>query len=215
MSRMAVTVWNYKGGVGKSTISLVLTEIGLQRGLSVSAVDLDGQLNLSDALGFVAPQFPKLTIKHKLPPVTEQLDADLYIIDTRPEMSSEVRAAVSFCDMLLVPTMGDFFSAANIGAVWQYAEELGLHRSQTAMVKNAFENTQTTREIEGALHQQGYPLAGRLPRNANLVRNIASGRPWNSNMDQRQQAPFLDLYERIWKAYERMKSGDFKKTWDR
>ena len=215
MSRMAITVWNYKGGVGKSTISLVLTEIGLQRGLSVCATDLDGQFNLSDALSFVKPMFPMLSIKNKLIPTGEQLDADLYVIDTRPEMSGEVRAAISFCDMLLVPTMGDFFSAANVGTVWQYAEELGLHRSQIAMVKNAFENTQTTREIEGALHKQGYPLAGRLPRNANLVRNIASGRPWNASMDQRQQTPFLDLYDRIWKAYERMKSGDFKDTWNR
>ena len=33
----------------------------------------------------------------------------------------------------------------------------------------------------------------------------ASGRPWNASMDQRQQSPFLDLYDCIWKEYEQKK----------
>ena len=44
---MIVTLWNYNGGVGKSTISLVLAEIAASNGLHTLAVDLDDQHNLA------------------------------------------------------------------------------------------------------------------------------------------------------------------------
>ena len=44
--KLAVTIWNYKGGVGKSTISLILSQIAAQNNLKVLAVDLDEQKNL-------------------------------------------------------------------------------------------------------------------------------------------------------------------------
>ena len=31
--KLAVTVWNYKGGVGKTTVSLILAEIAAKKGL--------------------------------------------------------------------------------------------------------------------------------------------------------------------------------------
>ena len=40
--KLAVTIWNYKGGVGKSKISLVLSQIAVQNNLKVLAIDLDG-----------------------------------------------------------------------------------------------------------------------------------------------------------------------------
>ena len=45
--KLAVTVWNYKGGVGKTTISLILSQTAARQGLKVLAIDLDEQRNLS------------------------------------------------------------------------------------------------------------------------------------------------------------------------
>lgn len=45
--KLAVAIWNYKGGVGKSTIALVLAEIAAQQGLHVLALDLDEQTEFS------------------------------------------------------------------------------------------------------------------------------------------------------------------------
>ncbi len=50
MNKLAVTVWNYKGGVGKSTIALILAEIAASKGLHVVAADLDEQQNLANML---------------------------------------------------------------------------------------------------------------------------------------------------------------------
>ena len=80
-------------------------------------------------------------------------------------------------------------------------------------MKNFAENTQTAREIEEVLNDQGYPVAGRLPQNRNIPRNIALGRPWCSGMNERQQAPFMTLYNRLWNAYREMLRGNFKSPW--
>ena len=47
---MIITLWNYKGGVGKSTIALILAEIAVSKGLRTLAVDLDDQKTLTHAL---------------------------------------------------------------------------------------------------------------------------------------------------------------------
>ena len=47
---MIVTLWNYKGGVGKSTIALVLAKIAAYKGLRTLAVDLDDQHNFAHIL---------------------------------------------------------------------------------------------------------------------------------------------------------------------
>ncbi len=51
--KLAVTIWNYNGGVGKSTIAHILVQIGAQRGQKVLAIDLDEQRNLEKTLGAV------------------------------------------------------------------------------------------------------------------------------------------------------------------
>ena len=40
-NNLAVTLWSFKGGVGKSTIALTLAEIAAASGLRVLAVDID------------------------------------------------------------------------------------------------------------------------------------------------------------------------------
>ena len=215
MEKLAVAMWNYKGGVGKSTISLVLAETAARNGLNAVVVDLDGQQNLSNAMSFVCNNgyFNNITLKNSIDVGDEDIEADIFVIDCRPETTSVVQNAISFADIILVPVIGDFFSAANVGYVWEFIKERDKYPAQASLVKNCFENIVTTREIDSVLHQQGFPVAGRIPRNANLLRNIAAGRPWWVGMDMRQQAPFLELYSRVWTAYKNMLKGNFENPW--
>lgn len=213
MEKLAISCWNFKGGVGKSVISLVLSEIAAQKGLRVLAIDTDEQKNLSSALSFIADKFPNLQVKDSLASDDAEQDYELFIVDCRPEMSDTVKKAIHFADIILVPVMADLFSAANVGAVWQFIQGLDKNRQQAAMVKNCFDSTVTTREIDGVLQDQSLPMAGRLPRNANLVRNIVSGRIWSAGMDARQQNPFLHLYSHVWSAYKKMLTDGFDHPW--
>ena len=212
--KLAVTCWNYKGGTGKTTIALILAQIAAQKGLNVLVIDLDAQHNLKDTLALCASSFLSIKVETDIPTGAADLDFDMFILDTHPDMNVKVKTALSFSDIVLVPILGDFLSVANLGAAWNYVQEAGLGFQQAALVKNCMENVKTTREIESVLHEQGYPLAGRLPRNNNLLRNIASGDRWNTYMDERQQAPFLSLYSNLWSAYRQMIKGNFKTPWN-
>lgn len=58
--KLAVTLWNFKGGVGKSTIALTLAEIAASSGLHVLTIDLDEQHNLAQAIKLTEAQFTTL-----------------------------------------------------------------------------------------------------------------------------------------------------------
>jgi len=213
MDKLAVTVWNYKGGTGKTTISLILAQIAAQKGLKVLVFDLDQQHNLSDDLNLTGGAFDKIQVLTHIPDNAAEMDVDFYVVDVHPDMNETIKEALNFSDMVLIPVWADLHSVANLGAAWQYVQDAGLGFQQAALVKNFAESTQTAREIEGVMTEQGYPVAGRLPQNRNIPRNIALGRPWCANMDERQQAPFLSLYRRIWSAYREMLKGNFKDPW--
>ena len=214
MEKLAVTCWNYKGGTGKTTVALILAQIAAQKGLKVLVMDLDAQHNLRDTLALSAAAFPSIEVRTDIPAGAADLDFDMFVLDTHPDMNDDIKKALSFSDIILVPILGDFLSVANLGAAWNYIQGAGLGFQQAALVKNCMENIQTTREIEDVLKDQGFPLAGRLPRNNNLLRNLASGNRWNARMDKRQQAPFLALYSSLWKAFKQMLKGNFKTPWD-
>lgn len=214
MDKLAITCWNYKGGTGKTTLALVLAQIAAQKGLRVLVMDLDAQHNLRDVLSLSAHLFPSVEVVTEIPKGAAALDFDFFVLDTHPDMDDKIKAALTFSDVVLVPVLGDFLSVANLGAAWNYIQDAGLGFQQAALVKNCMEDTRTTREIEDVLKEQGYPLAGRLPRNNNLLRNLVLGNRWSAHMSQRQQAPFLALYEKLWAAYRKMAKGDFKSPWE-
>ena len=212
--KLAITCWNYKGGTGKTTVALILAQIAAQKGLHVLVMYLDDQHNLQDTLALSERLFPSIEVMTDIPQGAAELDFDMFIMDTHPDMNDKIKSALAFSDIVLIPILGDFLSVSNLGAAWNYIQEAGLGFQQAALVKNCMENIKTTREIEVILQEQGYPVAGRLPRNNNILRNIASGNNWNAHMDERQQAPFISLYSKLWEAYRRMLKGNFKTPWN-
>lgn len=213
MEKLAVALWNYKGGVGKSTISLILSQEGARRGLNVLAIDLDRQKNLSDALALSASHFPTIKVLTELKQEITEQPFDLYILDLHPEMGKTEKAALYFADIILAPMYNDFFSTANLGLVWEQTAATGKNKQQAAIIKNCVENSKTAYEIENAVNEEQYPTAGRIPRNGNIVRNIALGRPWWFTMNEKQQAPFIALYDNIMKAYKNMLEGNLIDPW--
>ena len=213
MNKLAITIWNYKGGVGKTTISLVLAEIAAQRGLKVLALDLDDQQNLSDMLRLSAKIYPQIEIRQKLNYEYADEDFDVFILDTHPSKGDTVMNALKFADIVLIPVLGDYQSFINLRSVIEYVQAAGLGAGQVALVKNCMTDLQISREVESALDEAGYNIAGRLPRNNILVRNIATGEKWDKGMREVQRVPFEELYANIMRAYQGMLAGEFHQVW--
>ena len=211
--KLAVTLWNYKGGVGKSTISLILAEIAAQQGIRTLAIDLDEQRNLVDTLSLTGGSFQALEVRTSLSPDCADEDFCFFVIDTHPAKDDTVMRALQFSDIVLIPMFGDYYSIMNIRSVFSYAAEAGLGNEQAVIVKNCMGNTKTSLEIENAIDTQGYPSAWRLSRNNLLVRNIASGYRWDRSLRDTARKPFLDLYTAIWAALAVMQSGNFSNLW--
>ena len=80
-------------------------------------------------------------------------------------------------------------------------------------MKNCIVKSKVTAEVEATLDEQGYSIAGRLPRSNILVKNIASGDKWDKYMRTVQRVKFLNLYEKILSAYREMLKGNFHNLW--
>lgn len=212
--KLAVTLWNYKGGVGKSTLALILSQIAAKEGLKVLAVDLDPQRNLSETLKLSTSLFPSIDIRTTLSDKLTEEDYSLYVIDTHPTMDKSVLEAINFSDIVLVPVLGDFHSIVNLSIVFDYLHKAGIGLEQATIVKNCMSNLKVNAEVEGVLDELKYPIAGRLPRCNTLLRNIASGDKWDKYLRENQRAQFMNLYNNIWRAYKHMLDGNFSNLWN-
>ena len=211
--KLAVTLWNYKGGVGKSTISLVLAQIAAQQSLRVLAVDLDEQQNLAHTLKLSANLFPTLQVRSSLHKEFADENFDFFVIDTHPAKDDTILEAMRFADVVLIPVLGDYLSIINLRSAFEYVSNAGVGDGQVALVKNCMTALKMSEEVEQILDKHSYPAAGRLPRSNVIVRNIASGCKWDKSLRLQQREPFLQLYSNVWSAFEQMCSGNFYNLW--
>lgn len=175
MNKLAITLWNFKGGVGKSTIALTLAEFAAALGLRVLAVDLYEQLNLAHALSLVQPLFPNIHVMTALEPGLADENVDFFVLDTHPAKDQIIVDALNFADIVLVPVLCDYLSIVNLRNTIDFAVMHGVGREQVAIIKNCMTTLKLNSEVEAVIDSQGYNSAGRLSRSNVLARNIASG----------------------------------------
>lgn len=212
--KLAVAIWNYKGGVGKSIIALILAEIAAQNGLKVLAIDLDEQKNFSATFKLTGTLFPTIEIRDTITSECANEDYNLYVLDTHPSKDETVKSALQFADIVLVPVLGDFNSIMNLRSVFGFITSCGVGEGQIAIVKNAMNKYRISADVEETLSAQGWPVAGRLPQSNILTRNIASGLSWDKFMRPDMREPYIELYTNIWRAYRYMVAGKFINLWE-
>ena len=66
MEKIAIATLNHKGGVGKTTLAVILAQMALLQKRKVLAVDLDPQRNFTDAMSFISERFANLRMKSSL-----------------------------------------------------------------------------------------------------------------------------------------------------
>lgn len=214
---IAVAVFNRKGGVSKTTLSVILTEIALARHTSVLAVDLDPSENFSDALNLLKETSfaAHLNMKQTLEDSDANAPEDWIIIDCPPMLDDFSEHAMDFADIMLVPVRPDFFSLSNVGRLVAMAErKYGKSQAQLPLVKVGFDDSAIARIANDIINDNGYPVAGDLPYHKSIPLNILSGKIWSMGLMARHRQPYERLFGKLSKAVDRLGSGaDIHDVW--
>ena len=199
-----VAVFNRKGGVGKTTLSIILTQIALMNGKKVIAVDQDTQRNFSSSIAYLReePKFKNLfTIKTDLKQEYCDLPADWIIIDCQNDFNDRIRFALKNSDFILIPVTPDENSISHFTKIRQAAGDgKELFQFPVAkigfMVGNVYNKTQTAQIINQKLHKKGYFIIGTLPLYETIRHNLASGlkKWWSMGLPAYARKHFELLY---------------------
>ena len=208
MSKIAAAVLNRKGGVGKTTIAVILAEIALVRQNRVLAIDLDPSRNFSDALGFMKNYFRNsLRVKDTLEDSDADSPEEWIVIDCPPNLDDDSKHAIDFADIVVVPVRPDFFSLSNLGIMYASAKKSGKEKSQLPLVKVGYDNSVMTKIANQLIAERDYPVAEELPLHKHIPYNITSGRVWSTGLIARSRQPYERLYDKIITAVDRLSSG--------
>ena len=216
MSKIAAAVFNRKGGVGKTTIAVILAQIALIRHNKVLAVDLDPSRNFSDALGFMKNYFKNsLRLKDTLEDSDAESPEEWIVIDCPPTLDDSSRKAVDFADIILAPVRPDFFSLSNLAVLYSIASKSGKERAQLPLVKIGYDNSAMSKIANQLISERDYPVAEDLPLHKRIPFNITSGLVWSTGLMARSRQPFENLYEKIIRAADKMNDGitDINEVW--
>jgi cellulose biosynthesis protein BcsQ len=216
MSKIAAAVFNRKGGVGKTTIAVILAQIALIRHNKVLAVDLDPSRNFSDALGFMKNYFRNsLRLKDTLEDSDAEAPEEWIIIDCPPSLDDSSRKAIDFADIVVAPVRPDFFSLSNLAVLYTIAGKSGKEKAQLPLVKIGYDNSAMSKIANQLISERDYPVAEDLPLHKRIPFNITSGLVWSTGLMARSRQPFENLYEKIIKAVDKLNDGvtDINEVW--
>ena len=216
MSKIAVAVLNRKGGVGKTTIAMILTQIALVRHNKVLAIDLDPSRNFSDALGFMKNYFrDSLRLKNTLEDKDAEAEEEWIIIDCPPNLEDASQLALDFADIVIVPVTPDFFSLTNLGVMRSIAGKANKVDAQLPLVKLGYDTSAISKIANQVIAERDYPVAEELPLHKRIPYNITSGRVWSTGLIAHSRQPYEKLFDKIIKAVDKLKGGetDINEVW--
>ncbi len=216
MSKIAVAVLNRKGGVGKTTMAVILAQMALVRHNKVLAVDLDPSNNFSDALGFMKNYFKdSLRIKKDLEDSDADAPEEWIVIDCPPNLEEASRHAIDFADIVVVPVRPDFFSLSNLGVMYSIAKKSGKEEAQLPLVRIGYDTSAMSKIANQIIAERDYPVAEELPLHKRIPFNITSGLVWSTGLTANSRRPYEKLYDKIIKAVEKLQAGiaDINEVW--
>ncbi len=126
MRTVAVTA--FKGGAGKSTLTVNLAVCAQQHGLNTIILDLDPQ-GTSEAWGDLREAAGPEVVGAKAGNLAKHLkgaegrEFDLALIDTPPSDTREARLGVRHSDLVVVPARADLWDLLAIQSTWAMTQE--------------------------------------------------------------------------------------------
>jgi cellulose biosynthesis protein BcsQ len=193
-----ITISNNKGGVGKTTLAVMIAETLLMRtDKRICAIDLDPQRNFTDTLSLLDPA----KYEERLTMVTGDIKpgGEINIIDCPPAMNAPTVDAIRAADVVLIPIMADMYSLVNIGNVFGVGEHAGKKREQMPLVTIGFNNTSASvlHEIKTYIAQNEYAVIADIPFNKLIPFNILTGQMWDYGVTMNHRRTVYRLLENI------------------
>ena len=206
-----VAVFNRKGGVGKTTLSIILTQIALMNGKKVLAVDQDEQANFSVSVRYLQQEINfmnSFTLKTSLSAEDLNTTADWLIVDCPPAFGERSRFALRNSDLILIPTRPDYYATMPFNAIRETAGD-GKYPFQFLLAKVGFAGNLTSRLANATVESfrnKGYPVVADLPLFATIPANISSNRKkwWRTGLQASARRPYEHLYSQLERYYGKL-----------
>lgn len=152
---MRIAFAHTKGGVGKTTASIMLAAAVEKRGIPVVVYDADPQASASrwaevaiardDPLGFEVKRVNAQFLRN-----LSSDSAGWHIIDTPPGSAAEIQAAIDIADLVIVPTHP---SPMDLDRVWPTLEAIE-HRMVGVLLVGVHERRRLYRETRNLFEEQ-------------------------------------------------------------
>ena len=165
MSIKTIAILNQKGGSGKTTISINMTEALRRQGKNVVLVDSDPQGSARDwAAAAEECPFPVVgidrpTIDRDIKAIT---DRDFIIIDGAPQIANLAASAIKAADIVLIPVQPsglDVWATADMVDIIKQRIEITEGNLKAAFVINrVIKNTKIGNEILTVIADYGLPV---------------------------------------------------------
>lgn len=179
---MIISIVNTKGGVGKTTTSMMLARAAFKAGYSAQVWDADPQGSATgwalavqdngENLGFevvtvAAPQLKRLANGKTAP------DVDVLVIDTPPGGAQTLQLAIDSADLVIIPTLP---SAMDMQRVWPTLEAAS-HRRRAVLINSAEVRTNALSAVREVLDAQGEPVFTTMIPKRQSIRALYGGVP--------------------------------------
>lgn len=162
-----VVVWNQKGGVGKTTLTMHTAVEAVRQGWrNTFMVDMDAQGSLADMFNARKDKAPAMfepTTVAQLPGRLEAARAagvDLVMIDTPPSQHAEMRDVLVHADLVVMPTRPSPVDLRAMVPSIRVVQELGLAQRAVFVINAANSRAKlTTQSMRWLMQWEGFTLA--------------------------------------------------------
>ena len=170
-----IAILNQKGGSGKTTISINMTEALRRQGKNVVLVDSDPQGSARD-WSAVDESNPVTVIGLDRPTLDRDLknisDKDFVVIDGSPQATDLAISAIKTADFVLIPVQPspyDIWATSDLVDLVKQRIEMTDNKLKSAfVVSRAIKNTRISGEVSEVLTEYGLPVL-----DAKIVQRIA------------------------------------------
>lgn len=195
-----IAIVGHKGGLGKTTLTILFAAMAIMYGKRVAMLDLDEQRSLTewwearpeeDPLKLIGIDKPKdiLTYQASL----ESMGFDYLFIDTPPAPSETIRAGIETADLVVVPCSPSPLDLKGIGETISVLESEG--KAFFFVINKAISRTTIANETLAVLASHGKVAPVSLAMRTDYARGLIGG---GTPLDTKNQK-IIDEVEGVYK----------------